>query len=94
MKLSKDEIQNIAKLARVELSEEEQEKLSEQLTDILEYVEKLQQVNTDDVETTSQVTGLENVYREDEVVVCADKDKLIHQAPESEDGLIKSKPVF
>lgn len=94
MKLSKDEIQKIAQLARIELSDEEQKMLSGQLADVLEYVGKLQELGTDDVEITSQVTGLENIYREDEVVGCDKEKELLKQAPETEDGLIKSKAVF
>ena len=67
MKLKKEQVKHIAELARLDVAEEELEKYSEQLTGILEFIEKLQEVNTDDVEPTAQVTGMENIFREDEV---------------------------
>lgn len=94
MKLTKEEIQKIAKLSRIELNDNEQELLASQLAGVLEYVQKLQEVPTDDISETSQVTGLENVYREDVVEVCDVSQEVLQQAPETENGLIKSKPVF
>lgn len=63
----KIDIKHIAKLANLTLSAEEETKFEKQLEAILEHMQKLQRVDTDNVETTSQVTGLENVYREDTV---------------------------
>jgi aspartyl-tRNA(Asn)/glutamyl-tRNA(Gln) amidotransferase subunit C len=63
--LSTDEVRHIAKLARLRLTEEEVEKFSQELTSILQYVEMLQEVNTENVEETAQVTGLRSVFRED-----------------------------
>lgn len=96
MKLSKEEVKHIALLARLGLNEEEVEKYSEQLSSILDYVELLKEVDTDGIEPTAQVTGLENVMREDEVERCEKKvrDKLIKAAPESEDDLVKTMSVF
>lgn len=65
--LSHDDVRHIAKLARLNLSDEEVEKFSKELTTILEYVGKLQEVDTKDVEPTAQVTGLTNAFREDVV---------------------------
>lgn len=67
MALTHDEVRHIAQLARLKLSDEEVEKFSIQLTDILQWMELLKEVDTEGVEETSQVTGLENVLREDEV---------------------------
>lgn len=67
MKLTKDDVKKIAHLARLGLTDEEIEKFAPQLTDILNYVEMLSEVDTTGVEPTSQVTGLANVTREDEV---------------------------
>lgn len=65
--LSNEEIQHIAKLARLGLKDGEAEKFLQQLNDILGYVEQLKEVDTEGVEPTSQVTGLENVSRTDVV---------------------------
>ena len=65
--LSHDDVRHIAKLARLNLSDEEVEKFAKELTSILKYVDKLQEVDTKDVEPTAQVTGLTNAFREDAV---------------------------
>ncbi len=65
MKLSKDDVKKIAHLARLRLSDEELDRFLPQLTEILSYVEMLQEVNTKGVLETCQVAGLENIMRED-----------------------------
>ena len=69
---------------------------AEQLTTVLDYVEMLNEVSTDNVEETCQVTGLEDVVREDEVEECDEetKKKLIEQFPDKHDDLLKVKAVF
>lgn len=61
----KIDVRHVAKLANLPLSSDEEEKYSKQLSEILEYVEKLNQVDTSNVEPAYNVTGLENVTRED-----------------------------
>jgi len=96
MALTKEEVKHIALLARLGLKDEEIEEYTNQLSSILDYIEQLKEVNTDGVEPTAQVTGLENVMREDEIDSCDNetKDKLIKSAPDSEDDLVKTKSVF
>lgn len=65
--LTTEEVKQVARLANLELTEEEVKKFRTQLSEVLQYVEKLKEVNTEKVESTSQVTGLENVFREDEI---------------------------
>ena len=67
MELSQEQVRHIAKLARLGLSDDEVKKFSTQLTNILQYVEVLSEVDTSSVEATSQVTGLKNVMRPDAV---------------------------
>lgn len=94
MKLSKQEVEKIAKLSRLEITETEKEMFASQLSDVLEYVEKLTVIDTENVSETAQVTGLENVYRSDEASQCDFQADLVKQATESEDNLIKTKYVF
>ena len=96
MAISKEEVKHIAMLARLGLTEEEKEKFASQLSSILDYVEQLKEVDTGGVEPTAQVTGLENVMREDKIEGCDKKtrDKLLKLAPETEDDLVKTKSVF
>jgi len=65
--LTTEQIKHIATLARLELSTEEEETYGKQLSAILNYVDKLSEVNTDKVLITSQTGGLVNAWREDEV---------------------------
>lgn len=93
--LSNEEVQHIAKLARLELKDGEGEKFSQQLNDILGYVEQLKEVDTEGVESTLQVTGLENVHRKDEVEDFCTKDELLGctELPVERDQ-IRVKPVI
>ena len=65
MKIIKDEIEHIALLARLSLSDEEKEMFGSQLSSILDYMEKLNELDTKNVEPTSHVLSLQNVMRED-----------------------------
>ncbi len=96
MQLSKQEIQHIAKLARLELTDEELKKYGGQLSAVLNYIDQLKEVDVKGVEPTAQVTGLVNVLREDEVENW-DKQEIeeaLDGAPEREGRFIKVKRVI
>jgi len=65
MKLTKEQVEQLALLARLKLSQEEVERMANEMTDILEYMAILGEADTDGVKETTQVTGLTNVSRED-----------------------------
>ena len=67
-RLTKADVVHVANLAKLDLTDKEIEKFLPQLSSILDFVSKLNEVDTDDVEPTAQTTGLINVLREDEVV--------------------------
>lgn len=96
MGISKDEIKHIADLARLELSSDELRKYGDQLSQILSYINQLQEVDVNNIEPTAQVTGLLNVIREDEPVGWDRKEieTALSQAPETESGQIKVKRVL
>ncbi|MEK7557632.1 MAG: Asp-tRNA(Asn)/Glu-tRNA(Gln) amidotransferase subunit GatC [Patescibacteria group bacterium] len=96
MKLSKQEVQHIAKLARLDLTNEELRKYGSQLSDVLNYIDLLREVDVKDVEPTAQVTGLENVLREDIVKDWDEKEveEALADAPEKEDRFIKVKRII
>ncbi len=96
MKLEKKEIEHIANLARLDLSDKELELYGGQLSDILSYIDYLQEVDTTGVEPTAQVTGLENVLRDDVVNVWDKKEQAdaLAQAASLEDGQIKVRRVL
>lgn len=93
--LSKEQVRHVAKLARLELTDDEAERFSGQLSDILSYMEILEEVETDNVEPTSQVTGLTNVTRKDKVEKwCEREDLLAATELPVEINQIKVKPVI
>jgi aspartyl-tRNA(Asn)/glutamyl-tRNA(Gln) amidotransferase subunit C len=94
-KFSKEEVNKVAGLARIGVGEAEKAELTTSLSSILEFVDALQAVDTKGVVPTSQVTGLEDVLREDEVVRCElTRDELLANAPATHAGYIKVKRVL
>lgn len=83
------DIQKIAELARIHLKPDEKAKLEKDLTAILTYVEQLKGLNTENVEPTSHVLNLENVYRADEAVQSGVRDRALKHAPQSEGSFFK-----
>lgn len=86
MNITKDEVAYVATLARLELNENAIDTFSEQIGDILAYVEKLNEVDTDGVPPTSHAIFLSNAFREDEPVAHLDRDRALQNAPEKEEG--------
>lgn len=80
------DVEHVAKLARLELTEEEKQKFSTQLSSILEYVEEMNEVDTTDVQPMSHAIHFVNVMREDEVKYEQTKEELMKNAPVEEDG--------
>ncbi len=88
-------VPHIATLANIKISPDEEKKLENQLEEILSHVEKLDEVNTEGVEETSQVTGLENITRIDEVKNCElTQDESISGSSSTQNGLFKVKGVL
>ena len=82
MALTKDEVRHISKLARLNLTDEEVERFTKELSSILEYVDQLQEVDTEGIIPTAQVTGLSNSFRSDEVKPSeAEADALLETSP-------------
>ncbi len=79
--ITQDEIRHIAKLAKLNLSNEEVEKFTNQLGSVLDFFTQLNEVDTDGIEETSQVTGLVNITRKDEITVDGNEDGLLGCAP-------------
>lgn len=96
MKLSKQEIDHLALLARIGLTDEEKEKFGGQISSVLDYVGKLNELDTKDVEPTNQPGGAQNVARSDAVKGCdaATRERLLAAMPAREGDLLKTKAVF
>lgn len=92
--LTKDDVQKIATLARIGLTDQELERFTRDLSAVLDYVAELQSIDVEGVEEVSQVTGLVNVQRKDEAVVTEDREDLLASAPETKDDYIKVKAIL
>lgn len=94
MSISIKDVQHVANLARLELSDGEQQQFMEQLNAILKYAEKLNELNTDDVQPTSHVLPIVNVMREDVKKESLPLEKVLLNAPDEEDGQIRVPAVL
>lgn len=96
MKLSKEEVVGIAKLSRLHIEEEDLAQYQEDLGSILGYVEKLQELNTDDVPEFQHAAGGTNVFRDDVVEECDSdtRDRAVENFSEREGDLLKVQTVF
>jgi len=83
------DVEHVAKLARLALSEEEKEKFAPQLNSILEYVNALNEVDTTGVEPMAHSIKISNVMRDDEVKQDFSRDEMLKNAPEEEDGFFR-----
>jgi aspartyl-tRNA(Asn)/glutamyl-tRNA(Gln) amidotransferase subunit C len=86
MKISKQDVEQVAKLARLEITEAEKEAFTQQLSGILTYVEKLNALKTTGVELTAAVPGQTNVFREDKPRLSLPVEKAMANAPEQAGG--------
>jgi len=82
MRLTKEEVEKVAKLARLAVSEEEKEAFSRQLSEILTYVGKLNELDTSKIEPTSHVLDLSNVFRDDIVRLSLPPADVLANAPD------------
>ena len=83
------DVEHVAKLARLALSEEEKEKFAPQLNAVLEYVDELNEVDTTGVEPMAHSIKISNVMREDVVKQEFTREEMLQNAPEEEDGFFK-----
>ena len=90
------DVEHVAKLARLELSDAEKELYTKQLGDVLKYVEQMNEVDTSDVKPMTQIVDFCNVMREDVPNLESSKEALMSNAPEEENGFFKvpKYPVF
>ena len=93
-KIGVSEVERVAKLARLGLSAEEASRLAVELGQIVEFVERQQSVDVENVEPTDQVTGLVDVWREDIIKPSLTREELLANAPEQKDGYIVVKRVL
>lgn len=83
-KISREEVRHVAKLARLDLSEQEEVRMTGQMNDILSYMEKLNKLDTANVPAMSHAIQLRNVFRPDEVQPSLDRGDALANAPETD----------
>ncbi|MEW6770466.1 MAG: Asp-tRNA(Asn)/Glu-tRNA(Gln) amidotransferase subunit GatC [Bacillota bacterium] len=83
--ITREDVEHVALLARLELSEEEKQVYTEQLGKILEYASVLNELDTEDVPPLAHVLPLQNVFRADEVKARLDPETVLKHAPDRED---------
>lgn len=93
MKITSKDVEKVALLSRLEIDDSEMEKMNEQLNSILDYIDVLNQVNTEGVQPTAHVLPMKNVMREDVVQPSLPRDLALSNAPEAEDGYFKVPKV-
>ncbi len=95
MRLPIEDVEWVANLAQLELTEEEKVKYADQLSATLSYVDELQQVDTQDVVETMQITNLANAMAEDEVRPSdIPREEFLKRAPANDKGMIKVRKVL
>lgn len=83
-KISREEVRHVAKLARLELAENEEARMTDQMNQILGYMDKLNELNTQEVSATTHAIQRQNVFRADEVRDSLERDRALSNAPESD----------
>ena len=92
--ISTSDIQHLASLSSLALTDDEVDGLRQDLENIIGYIEQLGELDTAGVEPTYQVTGLENVWRDDEVQSGISRDELLNLAPEKQNHQVKVPQVL
>lgn len=94
MALTNEQVEHVAMLARLGLSDEERERMREQLSSILAHIDQLRTVDTSNVTPTAQVIPLEPALREDVVQPSLTVDQVLANAPRTEGGFIKVRAIL
>lgn len=94
MKLSLEQVEHIAELAKLALTDEEKEDYREKLSAILDYADRLQQLDTDAIPPTASVLPLKNVMREDTVRPSLSVEEVLANAPHVEDNCFRVKAIL
>lgn len=93
--ISRDDVQHLARLSSLQLGDDEVDGLVTDIKNILRYIERLGELDTSNVEPTYQVTGLENVWRADEIIDDKiSREQLLALAPESQNNSVKVPKVL
>ena len=92
--IDREQVQKVAHLARLDLTPEEEEKFTSQLSSILEYFEQLSELDTDDVPPTTRAIDISNITRRDELQSDIERLALLNEAPEREDDFFRVPQIL
>ncbi|MBD3282123.1 MAG: Asp-tRNA(Asn)/Glu-tRNA(Gln) amidotransferase subunit GatC [Candidatus Portnoybacteria bacterium] len=92
--INEKQVKHIAKLARIKLTEKEEEKFAKEISSILDYIDKLNEVDTKNISPISQVTGLKNMVRDDSSPKKEKNEKILNQAPDKKDNYFKVPKIL
>ena len=87
--IDREQVLHVARLARLRLSEEEVERMSSELSGILDHVDRISELDLEGVDPTSHVVALENVWRADEPERCLPRERALEPAPDPADGAFR-----
>ena len=94
MSVSKDDVRHLATLSQIYVTDQQADDLTGQLDKIVDYINMLDELDTDGVEPTFQVTGLQNVWRDDTIQPQLPREELLKLAPDQEAGQVKVPKVL
>ena len=93
-RITMDEVKHVANLARLAITEEEAEKLTNELDAIISFAEQLNELDTENVEPTSHVLDMKNIFREDVSKPGLPVEEVLKNAPDHENGQIKVPAII
>ena len=94
MALTVEDVRYIAQLARLQLTTKEEHLYTEQLTDILDYASRLDEIDTSDIPPTASVLPLRAPLRPDVVRPCTPRDRILRNAPSDQEGMFRVPPIL
>ena len=94
IKISKEQVKKVAELAKIDLNDQETEYHSIQLEKILDYINQLEKINTDNVPCTTRAIEVVNITRKDKKVTCKERDDILNLAPSREDDFFKVPKIL
>lgn len=94
MSISRDDVRHVAELARLDFSDDDEKRMAEEMSQILDYVEKLDELDTSGVPPMSHVLDVSNVFREDEIESRIDREQALEPASETDDGYFQVPQVI
>ena len=94
MEITLKDVEYVANLSKLELSQKEKVKFQKELDNIIKYIDQLNKLNTENTPTTSHVVPLQNVFRKDKILPSLPQEKALANAPKKKDGFFRVPKVI